>query len=488
MRKFLFYISFLVLLGCSDFLDRDPIEQTSTEQQLSNLEGVLQALSGNYREYEKIRSGLHFVFADAFGGNVKFAPNQQGIANIVPLFESVYNLTQESNQGTFSLLYTNMYQVIYAANLILLNVDNIPDATPELIAQIKAESLVLRASAHFDILNLFAQDYGFTPDASHPGVVYVTSVLQSGEDFPSRSSVAESFNFIENDLLDALQLFTTQNAIEQEPKTSYFNALNSKALLSRVYLYSQRWEGAANYASQVLSEENQLTPREELIEQWANAAPISETLFEFAPRTSSDDGAFRFSVSDYYGITINNAGEILDNRRYTASLDLIDLYEDNDIRGLGGLLETFEIDTQTPDGRVALPYHFVRKYPGDSGTMFIRLAEMYLNRAEANAQLGNTAEAIADLMQIRLRANPETNQINLAGQELIDEILIERRRELAFEGHLFFDLMRNQQDLVRNDGCNINNCNVNYPNFRFVMPIPLSSELINENMEQNEGY
>lgn len=488
MKKVFFYIWICCGLGCNDFLDRDPIEQTSTEQQLSNLEGVIQALNGNYREYEIARSGLHFVFADAFGGNVKFAPNQQGIANIDPIFESVYNLTQESNSGTFSSFYTDMYQLIYAANQILIYVEDLPDASQEKINQIKAETLVLRASAHFDLLNLFAQDYGFTADASHPGVVYVTSILQAGEDFPARNTVAETFQLIETDLLDALQLFTPINAVEEGPPTAYFNERNTKALLSRVYLYSQQWEKAIDYATQVLSEESQLTPREELVEQWANAAPLTETLFEFAPRLSSDDGSFRFSVSSYYGITVNSNGEILDNRRYTASLDVINLYEENDIRGLGGLLETFEIDTQTPDVMIALPYHFVRKYPGDSGTMFIRLAEIYLNRAEANAQLGNASAAIEDVMQIRLRANPEAALINLNGQDLIDEILIERRRELAFEGHFFFDLMRNQKDLVRNDGCTINNCNVSYPNFRFVMPIPLSSELINENMEQNEGY
>ncbi|GGE44851.1 RagB/SusD family nutrient uptake outer membrane protein [Psychroflexus planctonicus] len=488
MKKVILFISIFAILGCSDFLDRDPVEQTSTEQQLSSLEGVLQALNGSYREYEELKSSIHFVFADAFGGNVKFAPNQQGIPNIDPLFETVYTLNEEANAATYTSYYNGMYQLIYSVNQILLNVDDLPDASPEKINQIKAECLSIRASAHFELLNLFAQDYNFTADASHLGIVYAMDILEAGVDFPSRNTVQETFDLIEADLQDALQLYTSTSAIDFGASISYFNALNTRALLSRVYLYANRWEDAITYSSQVLSQQSQLTPREELVNQWSQFSPISETLLEFTPPISSDDGTTRSSVSGYYAIITNNDGEVIDNERYSASLDLVELYEENDIRGLGGLLETFEINTETPDGVEALPYHFVRKYPGDSGTMFMRLAEMYLNRAEANAKLGNETAAIADLMQIRLRANPNAGPINLSGEDLVEEILLERRRELAFEGHLFFDLMRNQKDLIRNDGCTIGNCNVNYPNFRFIMPIPLASELINENMEQNEGY
>jgi hypothetical protein len=87
-----------------------------------------------------------------------------------------------------------------------------------------------------------------------------------------------------------------------------------------------------------------------------------------------------------------------------------------------------------------------------------------------------------------LRANPDAELNSISGQDLIDEILLERRRELAFEGHLFFDLKRNNKDIIREDGCTINLCQLDYPNPRFVLPIPESSLLINQNMIQNEGY
>ena len=110
---------------------------------------------------------------------------------------------------------------------------------------------------------------------------------------------------------------------------------------------------------------------------------------------------------------------------------------------------------------------------------------MYLIRAEANARLNKPTEALQDLNSIRERANLSALT---ATANLLEEIFLERRRELAFEGHLFFDIIRFKKDVIRDKGCLANVCNLNYPSNFFILPIPQSSIELNENIQQNEGY
>jgi homoserine trans-succinylase len=110
---------------------------------------------------------------------------------------------------------------------------------------------------------------------------------------------------------------------------------------------------------------------------------------------------------------------------------------------------------------------------------------MYLIRAEANARMSKQALALIDLNTIRERAN--LNALNTT-TNLLEEIFLERRRELAFEGHLLYDIARYKKNVARDKGCLANVCNLNYPSNFFVLPIPESSIELNQNMQQNEGY
>jgi hypothetical protein len=103
----------------------------------------------------------------------------------------------------------------------------------------------------------------------------------------------------------------------------------------------------------------------------------------------------------------------------------------------------------------------------------IRLSEIYLNRAEAYAESGNLISSLADLNVIRKRANPSAlNFTTTDKQVLLDEIFRERRRELAFEGHTFFDIARKKRNIVRTD-CSSTNCSLNFPNPRYAVPKPV---------------
>ncbi len=488
MKKTLYILlGCMLLFSCEDFLNREPVEQVSINQQFSTVDGLLEALNGAYREYEALYSEEEFfVYADAVAGNIKFSPNRQGIADVPNSFQQVYSFEEQAISGTFNTLYGDFYGLINALNLILENIDEVSGLDEQLRQQVIAETLAMRACVHFELTKLFAQTYSFTPDAQHLGIVYNTQTLTAGEDFPARETLADTYNLIEADFLEALNRFTENQALEG-PETSFFNTLNIRALLSRFYLYKGDWENCINQANQVINSTIELTPGDQLVSQWANFEPISETLFEFTPPLTGEGGIVSSSVSDFFDIVFLNE-ELVDFGRYTASNDLVSLYDENDIRNLGGLLASQDIPTITPIGEEQVTYNFTRKFPANDGAVMIRLSEVYLNRAEAYAKSGQTDLALNDLQLIRERANPSAEPLNLSGEALIEEILLERRRELAFEGHLLYDLARNGQSIIRNDGCNISICQLDFPNDRFILPIPQSSIIINENMQQNEGY
>lgn len=487
MRKLIYILCVLTSLSCSDFLDREPVEQISFDVQLSTLEGHFEALEGVYTEFEDLSTSLFFIYADALAGNVKFAPNTQGIPNIDPRFEVTYRFEESEDISNFEAFYQESYQIINAINLILERIDAV-EGTEADKNLIKAQALALRAYLHANLLKVYAQPYNFTSAANHLGIVYNTVPLKIGEDFPARLTASESYAMVEADYLEALEHFETASEQPNSPLVYYFNTLNTKALLSRHYLFMEQWENAITYANEVVEEGPELTPRNQLLEQWLSFSPISETLLELVPARDEDDGVIRFSVSTYFQVVTNSDGEVLENRLYSASNDLVSLYAENDIRGTDALLKTYLIATETPDNFENLPYNFTQKFANPGGTMIIRQSEIYLNRAEAYARTEQPDLALDDLNRIKLRANPDADLQDLNGQDLIDEVLLERRRELAFEGHLFFDLARTNNDIVRNDGCNINICRLDFPNPRFVLPIPEASILINQNMQQNEGY
>lgn len=122
-------------------------------------------------------------------------------------------------------------------------------------------------------------------------------------------------------------------------------------------------------------------------------------------------------------------------------------------------------------------YYSTRKYQGINDTVnnikVIRSSELYLNRAEAYARSNNLTAALADLNTIRKRGLPTATTFTSASQQaVIDEILAERRRELAFEGHLFFDIARAKKDLVRVDNI-AQTKSFTWPNAFYAYPIPV---------------
>ena len=484
-------ILFLLLLlstSCRDFLSREPGMQSSFDEQFSSPEGVLQALNGTYANLNAALSSNKYVYADLMGGNLTFSPNlagsNAGQIRVPAPYALIYSFDDNEEETNFGAVYTDFYSLIASANTILERIDDV-EMDAAVRDRVVSELLAIRALCHFELVRLYAQPYGITPDAGHIGIVQADRTLEVGVDFPSRNTVAENYALITGDLEEALELGDGQAALSYYRDTGYFTKLAIEGLLARVRLYQGEWAAALAHADNVIQDGSvSLLTTANYVEEWTQPdLPVAETLLEFAVRRSDAEGTVGFSISSFFALPIQNqAGD------YVASGDLVDLFTDTDLRK-AALLTPVPLTTLVNEVETEVDYYFTQKFQDNPGVPVLRLSEMYLTRAEANAQLGNTAEALADLNRIRLRADTAAPPLSGLGQaELLEAIFLERRRELAFEGHLFFDIKRTGRDVIRNKGCLARTCNLAYPNRRFVLPIPQRTLFVNENMVQNEGY
>ena len=470
--------------GCSDFLEQEPGTQTSINEQLSTKKGVLEALNGLYGEIQAaVRTEAFVVYADLLGGNLKFTPSVTtnssiGSVGISGNVENVYNFNDLADDSDFSEFYTNSYDIINQANLILEFTDALKDATDIEKRQLKAEALTARAYAHFQLSELYSQSYGFTDDASHKGIVYITKSIKKGIQYPARETAANTYNLIITDLTDALNLYS-DIVLLNGPNYSYFNKNNTKALLARVYLSKKDWQNAYDTADDVIKNSGvNLVSSADYIAEWKKPdLPISEILLEFSiPRTQ--EGTSSGSMSAFFGYTSTSL-----YGKYAASEDLVNLYESGDIRKQ--LFTNHPLTTLVNLQGQDLNYYFTEKFQGNPGYVAFRLSEQYLIRAEAALELNNTDQAVQDINVIRTRANAVTFQNS---ENLREAVFLERRKELSFEGHFLFDIARNKKDVSRNDGCISLNCSLNYPSPKFILPIPRRNINLNTNLKQNESY
>jgi hypothetical protein len=248
------------------------------------------------------------------------------------------------------------------------------------------------------------------------------------------------------------------------------------------------WQTALDQSSNVINTSGiVLTPAINYVEQWQSVDRINETLLSFNTPLASDNNGTTSSIQDFYSYSSPTLYE-----EYVVSLDLIELFEPGDIRSQ--LYSLQNIPTLINGNLISQDYYFTTKYGSTllddvriaSSRINVRLSEMYLIAAESQERLSpGNSQSLIWLNDIRMRAGLAsiTNTNNV-----LEEIFLERRRELAVEGFLLYDIARFKRDILRDNGCIANVCNLNYPSNFFILPIPFESIELNQNMIQNEGY
>ncbi|MCS3678713.1 hypothetical protein GGP72_002938 [Salinibacter ruber] len=461
----------LVLTSCDSFLYQEPTTEISKNEALSDLESVESSLYGAYNltmeSPNAYRSFLTY-YADLTGGNVKINPGLTSEARAelrrIASFSSLSDLTVES--------YTALYEVLNAVNNVVNAVPALSDATQAEKDRILGEALGLRALIHFDLVRLYAQPYSSTDDASHRGIVVLTETPRPGQEI-SRSTVQDAYEQIVDDLTRSIDL------LKGRPfDPAFINPINAKALLSRVRLYQQQWARVVTLSNDVIrNSATTLAPPEDLVAMWQNDYTRNEFLLRL------DGSAYStYTLSIDWGNTHSDTSPTL-----SATSDIMALYDSTDMRGLGPeklIQRTVEEgDTLFSSQKYPEPPN---QAPNDVGV--IRLSEIYLNRAEAYAKLNRPEPARRDLNTIRQRSDPTAAPVMASGEALLETVLRERRKELAFEGHLLYDITRYGKDVVRDYCSEGPSCNEPYPSPQFVLPIPQDALTANSALSQNEGY
>jgi len=304
---------------------------------------------------------------------------------------------------------------------------------------------------------------------------------------PASESVTGFYDKIIADLVAAEPLI---NPVATN-KNIYLNREAVAGLLSRVYLYKGDYANCIAAANRSLGATPNVGTLTTFPGIWTDAT-ASDAAVLFKVKNTNIDNLNTQGVN-YYQIT---AGE--KKSEYLVDYTFYQLFAANDIR------KTAYIETSNYLGKA---YNHIVKYNGRSGSpagvvdgKALRTAEVLLNRMEAEYRSGAIAAAVADLVLLktnRYTGYVSTVDLTLTGQPLLDEILKQRRLELAFEGDRFWDLKRLnlsvQRDAVhgeRADGTGtppaIATLAAGDPKFQ--LPYPQAETDFNKNLKQNPGY
>ena len=475
MKKTIIGLALIATAGtftaCNGFLEEEPLMKQSNELTYATFDGLNQAGAALYSRLQSATwyDGEFILKSELRAGNAKNPLSIPGSGRYRNDTQWNYN-----ESSTYSL-WTHAYYTISWANNILNNLEAADkgDATDQDVKNLKAEALFMRALCHFDLVITYAQPYKC--GTSNPGVPVIL-VTENGQ--PARNTVGEVYDQVVKDLLEAESLMSdnfARSGIDDAAAACTKPAI--QALLSRVYLYMENWQGAAEYATKVInSGKYSLASGADYLGMFsASAAPKGgEIIFEVYGSKKNDywdeSGWTHLPYITSWGGGNDGSGDVC------ATQDLVDLYEDGDIR--------LELFAKNENDWLTVKYAGkAGAVPRESNVPVLRLSEMYLNRAEAisngasisGASMRGDLEAIANKRGATVPATPN--------------VFDERRKELQFEGHIVYDYARMTKALNRTDFDGTVNQNIPAaPDYRWAMPIPKREMDANPNMTQNEGY
>ncbi|GHT60521.1 glycan metabolism protein RagB [Bacteroidia bacterium] len=303
--------------------------------------------------------------------------------------------------------YDQTYERIMGCNAVLDYIDEAIGGQEER-DKTKAEALAVRAMLYFQLVNMFGEPYNENKAAD--GVVLkLTSGLEEGG--MKRSSVADVYNQILSDLQNSEKLFLKYNATRGNYR---INLSSVYILLSRIYLYMEQWDDAVNAATKAIKISKGLTDYTQL------STPFYLTAYDLS------------EVEWLYGAGSPDLSNGMPVSAFSPSSELISLYSINDMR----LTFWFATDKKSVTKKNSAS---VRP------TNTMRISEAYLNRAEAVVRGGSAGnQALSDLNELRRNRIKGYADLTITdNSRLLEEILLERRLELCFEMHRWFDLRRN---------------------------------------------
>jgi hypothetical protein len=521
MKKIIYSILLvLAFTGCSkDFLEVAPVGQLSSDNFLKNDNDVKLATMGVYNKiqenYSKGSWTSVYFMKNLPADDTKCAGPNAGDA---PEYQYLDDFNITSDNSKIAAIWTNFYSTINSCNTIITNVGNNPDATTGMKVMV-GEAKALRAFTYLDLVIMFG------------GVPLMTvNPTQTSEFNLPRATAAEVYAQIESDLTDAIAVLPVKSAYAAVDKFR-FSKGTAQALLGKAYLYEKKYSDAAIVLGNcIASNEYSLEPDYTTI--WSKSKEFGvESIFEVSytsqenygwgnfpwgggnesniemqlegPRTDGA-GSFDFSHLDLTKLNLSGgwgfnlpSGKIGDllysnpaDKRIKGSV-----VSEADYFAAGGAYQVTDGIVENPydyEGYLRLKYADRASETTDPATgqpelnygsnyRIIRYADVLLMAAEAYNKSSNDGAAQTELKKITDRAGIAAH--TETGSALFDQIVIERAKELCFEGNRFWDLVRWQMNSEQSTGF--------IPGKHEVFPIPLNEILSNtmiDEADQNPGY
>ena len=521
ISRYSILLVFCVLTGCNDFLE----ETSQSEVRPSTVEELYQVMLGEaYPRMTSLNGDIIMPYLELLTDNMQFndvVSGNEAVLNLVEKFRPIFSWKKEmyeecalvNGMGTWDLYYSR----ICGCNVVLDYLDRV-SGDVEKKYDMRGQVLVLRGWWFLQLVNLYGLPYNEGDPAKNPGVPLKLSMEVTGELFP-RNSVAEVYGQIEKDLLEGTALLKKYGTETSAWKMSY---LAGMSLLSRMYLYMENWDKAIVYADSVLEVRSGLCDFSKFDDvENAVSGNIDKTYSGVYNSSVSNEIIWMYGNSKENTLYTSMTAGSLDPALYAISDELVDCFEKlnnpgNDSKvDAGDLRRCYEIvsgyyyDSQrvkhyypywvTKQGRANGIYSYSCSAKG------LRTAELYLNRAEAYIQkyrregsAGFRERALTDLNRLResrfdtrhvayVPVESRTDIDVSTADKLYDFCLLERRRELMFEDHRWFDLRRTGMPRLEHKvGSPATTYVLEVGSPHYVLPIPEAVMKDNARLEQNK--
>ncbi|QKJ28920.1 RagB/SusD family nutrient uptake outer membrane protein [Mucilaginibacter mali] len=473
---YILFAAATMLASCKkEFLDEKPPTAVPVADAIKTESDLTDAVNGMYAA---MRSTLFYgrdvpFLGDELADNTYISSNNSGRYLPEMAYTYIAGTAEPANiwaQGYYTILQAN--RIIYAANT-LPNSNN--------VNQLKGEAYAVRALSYLTLVNFYAKP--FTVDPAAIGVPLVTAPTNITGPFvkPVRSTTAQVYAKIISDLDSAYAIMPTTTPTLLHPTNSeYISKYAAKAIEARAYLYKGDYANARDAALLVVNNGGYtLATSATYASYWATPTPLTnkqETIFELGLNTANNNGN---TGLDYF---YNQAG-------YGDALAYLDFYNSfsaTDVR------KSLFLTSSSKRGAVIV----VNKYQnvtiaGDKDDVkVIRYSEVLLTLAEAYARTGNEVNALLYLNQLAQRRDPSLVAYASTGATLINDIINERRKELAFEGLRYFDLTRLNLPVNRpaqtSTATTVRTLDIT--SNKRIFPIPQGEIDANPAMTQNTGY
>ncbi len=481
MKKLNRIIALFVLIfflgSCEkDFLETSPTGQLSSDLMFESIEGANLALNGMYRYLYAFHPGFGWGYGNHDGfGHMAHLLEMDLMGEDMVVHSAGYGwfnaqhrwLTHRNSvAGVTHERWRMPYAVINNANIIILYVDDVEAPTAQK-NMIKAQALAARAFAYYHLAAMFSD---FT-NSSAPAIPLYTLPGQEGH---PRSSVGEVFDLIYSDLDQAIAYFDGNNS---RPHRSFINLATAHGFYARAALSQGDWALARDHADMAIN-----------LHGAGNLFSPGDYPEEFSLIHDDDGNVVGYNFTAMAGF--NNAamssewmwGSIINDEHATIYASYMSHMDPRFMTyaSLGGQKKiTQELYDMIPDTDrrrnlwVPPDLSFVGQYGGygadippltqmkklvqvlgawEADYIYMRLAEMFFIKAEAQSRLGQDADAAQTLYDVVSHRDPAYTLSTSTGSTLRAEIMLHRRIELWAEGHRWIDLKRQGLPLNRPSG------------------------------------